>query len=873
MYNALKTFLQSDDLSVVEQFELPGKAAKYSQIPRFLFDSRIGIYLREQVETIDGEKKLWAHQAEALKALGKVENVIISTGTASGKSLIFRALAFHKVMLEPQKRILVFYPLKALASDQVSDWQKMARSLKLDSSAVGRIDGSIPVREREEILKNSNIVVMTPDVCHAWLMSRLALSVVKEFVSSLSIIVMDEAHSLEGVFGSNFAFLIRRLICARNHFLSNDKNKQQIQFVATSATIENPRDHMKKLTGLEFSVVDHNSDGAKRYDRIVAHIACPMHEEYKVAKLIQKHLLANGVEGGFITFIDSRKKVESLAIESNENLSLGKSDDELIEDADVLPYRAGYEESARKKIEKRLRNGNLRGIVSTSALELGIDIPHLQVGLNLGVPNTRKAYLQRIGRVGRSGPGIFIVIAPHSAFQAYGTSFQEYHEMSVEPSYLYLENRFMQFAHGRCLTFELELIGASKNTPSGVVWPDGFKDAHSAAKPGGSRPVEFDVIANMGGDQPHYGYPLRNIGEVNYSIKTHKGTQSIGEVTQLQALRECYPGATYLHMANAYKVNAWYTGLEPAIIVKQCQPHNLTQPTITTWVNTRIISSGLQKGHFKSGENGFLAECQMSVTERVVGYKYKNTGQNYLYTELQEKNSNMAPRSRMFHTTGVLLYLDIDCFKGKTKVLFAEKLLDVFAREYSVSLQDINSHATNISVQSINFDVRRQGCVVVYDETYGSLRLTERLFLNFEHIMTRILESLKLECDTDEFQLKEQDVLRIQEEVSSFTGDLISDEIEQNGPTDEFRVFKPGSHVCYTRTGLVGEEVKVIQPTIMDGNLMYQIEYMGKPGRQQTKRWVPASMIQHQEGAENWDSAWWDPVTEEYVDSETDEDV
>lgn len=869
MYEALKTLLDSGKLSVIERFDVPGKPARYSDIPKFLFDSRIGIHLLEYLNSIGGKKQLWKHQATALEALGKGGNVIVSTGSASGKSLIFMSLAFHRVLLGPNERVLVFYPLKALVADQIRGWQRMTRLLKLDESTVGRIDGSVPVREREDILERSKIVVVTPDVCHAWLMSRLALPVVQQFISSLSVVVMDEAHYLEGVFGSNFAFLIRRLISARSHLLSSDKSKRQLQFVAASATIHNPGDYLKELTGMEFKVVDHNSDGAKRYERIVAHIACPLHEEGKIANEIQKHLLAEGVEGGFITFIDSRRRVESLALESIDSSSEIDSSD-LVQSAEVLPYRAGYEETARKFIEKRLKKGNLRGVVSTSALELGIDIPHLRVGLNLGVPDTRKAYLQRLGRVGRSGPGIFLVIAPHSAFRAYGTSFQEYHEMSVEPSYLYLENRFMQFAHGRCLSFELESLEASPKTPVHIDWPDGFKESHSVAKPGGSRPEEFDAIANMGGDQPHYGYPLRNIGEVNYAIKFHKDADSIGEVTQLQALRECYPGATYLHMGNAYKIRTWYTGFNPTIIVERCQP-NLTQPRINTWVNASITSSSLQKGHFKKGEKGFLAECQMMVTERVVGYKYRNSGQYNLYTELQKKNSNMSSRSRYFRTTGVLLCLDVEWFKEIRK-LFADKLLDVFAREYSVSLKDISSHSTNISVQSADFGGRQQRYVVVYDETYGSLRLTERIFLEFDHILNRIIESLRAEPEDDKQQLREQEVMRIQEEVSRFSESrFVGDESEQIGPAGKVQVYTPGSRVCHMSRGQIGKEVVILKPILVDDILMYQLDHPMKSGDQPTDHLVSAARVQPLAESEHWDLAWWDPLTGQYVDDEPSE--
>ena len=416
------------------------------------------------------------------------------------------------------------------------------------------------------------------------------------------------------------------------------------------------------------------------------------------------------------------------------------------------------------------------------------------------------------------------------------------------------------------MTFELESLGASPKTPARIDWPDGFKESHSAAQPGGNRPEEFDAIANMGGDSPHYGYPLRNIGEVNYKIKFNKDSESLGDITQLQALRECYPGATYLHMGKAYKVNNWYTGLEPTIIVKPCQP-NLTQPRIITWVDASITSTGLQKGHLRKGDKGFLAECQMMVTERVVGYKFKNSGKYYPYTELQKKNPNMISRSRIFRTTGVLLCLDVEGFSENIKNSFAERLLAVFAREYSVSLKDINSHSTNISVRSADFNGRQQGCVVVYDEIYGSLRLTERLFLEFEHILTRVIESLKSEPEDDKLHLKEQDVTRIQEEVSKFTdSSIFGDEDEKSVPTGKLPAYKPGSHVLLRdQIGTCGIEVVVVQPTIMDGEFMYQIkDDSNRQGKPPAKRWVLASRIQLLNGSENWELAWWNPLTEEY---------
>ena len=292
MYEAVRSLLKDSAFSVVESFQIPGQPARLAEIPRFLFDSKVGPHLAQEFNS-----GLWTHQSEALEALGAGHNVVVSTGTASGKSLIFRALAIHKVLLNPDSRVVVFYPLRALVEDQLRGWRDMARAMGLDPNIVGRIDGTVrPFRKREEVLQSSRIIVMTPDVCQAWLMSRLAMPLIRTFVGSISTLVMDEAHTLEGVFGSNFAFLIRRLLAARHHILRSNGNSDPVQLVAATATIANPGDHMKRLTGAKFTVVDDRSDGAQRYDRIVAHVACPEGGELEVARELQQRVITIAME-------------------------------------------------------------------------------------------------------------------------------------------------------------------------------------------------------------------------------------------------------------------------------------------------------------------------------------------------------------------------------------------------------------------------------------------------------------------------------------------------------------------------------------------------------------------------------------------------
>lgn len=856
MYDVLRNLLYSDEFSVVERFEIEEQAARYASIPRFLFDSGVDRHLFKGTAQVKGtaqENTLWAHQAQALEALGRGDNVVVSTGTASGKSLVFQSLAFHKILLDPESRVLVFYPLKALAADQTRGWQRMACALELDKCNIGRIDGSVPTQARENILQHARIVIMTPDVCHAWLMSRLSLPVIKDFVRALSTLVMDEAHMLEGVFGSNFAFLIRRLISARNHLLQGKAKTQPLQLVAATATMKDPGEHMKKLTGSQFSVVDHNDDGAPRFERLVAHIACPVGGEAQVAKALHDQVLRNGRVGGFITFLDSRKGVEVLAMASASD--------------DVLPYRAGYAPEDRQKIEQRLHDGNLRGIVSTSALELGIDIPHLRIGFNIGVPATRKAYRQRLGRVGRNGPGAFVVIAPPDEFCKYGTSFRQYHEMSVEPSYLYLDNRFMQFAHGRCLAVELESLAAPPGTPVRIAWPQGFSDKHAAARPGGNRPPEFDAAAALGGDTPHHGYPLRNVGEVNFQIKWNPSGDSFGDVNQLQALRECYPGATYLHLGQAYEVAAWHTNaFESFIRVKHGSPGRSTRPRIRTWINAGLTSADILENHFIRSENGFLAECQMQITQRVEGYTDESTNLFRSYQELQQHNPNMRARSRNFRTSGVVLCIEHERFRGPVKQAFADRLREVFVREYSVAPRDIGSAASNISIRSSDSsELRKDGCIAIYDETYGSLRLTERLYLNFGRILDRLVNGVSSGSGDDEDNLKIE-ASRIRDEIPKFTSSL-SEALHKTtevAPTGYQRVFTKGSRVCHRQAGSMTVEVEVIQPTMMDGCLMYQVAIPQNPGRPPAKQWISASYIESSAVSEDWDYAWWNRETETY---------
>ena len=416
-----KRLIETNSASNLDRIDLSSRPERSVDIPDTYRTGSPGRWLMQ-----DGNLRgsLWLHQAKALTIAAGGRNLVISTGTASGKSLVFQSAAFRMLDADDEAAVIVFYPLKALSNDQLMSWRRAAGHAGFNKQDIVKIDGDILRPERAKLLESARVALMTPDICQAWLLSEISNPLHREFLARTRLVIIDEAHVLEGVFGSNFAFLFRRL-CAARSIVQGKKKRSRLQVIAASATISSPDQHLNALTGLDFETVGEEDDGSPQHERSIFHLAAADRKESDVAKEIHGVLVERSTEGSFITFVDSRQGVERLVVRSgNDDL--------------VKPYRSGYEAKDRSKIERALREGRLRGVVSTSALELGIDIPHFAVGLNLGIPATRKSFRQRLGRVGRQRPGNFAVLAEPYAFSRFGSTLAEYYEKSVEPSYLYL---------------------------------------------------------------------------------------------------------------------------------------------------------------------------------------------------------------------------------------------------------------------------------------------------------------------------------------------------------------------------------------------------------------------------------------------------
>jgi DEAD/DEAH box helicase domain-containing protein len=470
-----------------------------------------------------------------------------------------------------------------------------------------------------------------------------------------------------------------------------------------------------------------------------------------------------------------------------------------------------------------MREGRLRAVVATSALELGIDIPGMTVGINVGVPASKKAFRQRLGRVGRASPGIFAVLADNAAFTRLGSTFQEYYEGSVEPSYLYLENRFIAYAHAKCLLDEGEQMGTTdRQPPAGTEWPKHFAQVFGYALPGGVRPRAFDIINQKAttASSPQLAFPLRQIGEANFTLAVgpRNATERIGDIAHNQAIREAYPGALYRHYKRPLKVREWRAGaFERTIRLESAYDKRSTRPVLYTSINLSLDADSVVDGRAMSGPNGVLAEVSMRVNESVVGFRVASS--TYLYKDLRASDPGMAKRQRDFDTTGVVIRIEEPWFTGgtggqaKLRQAFADALYEMLIREKSIAPHDLDRASTRIALISSGAPRKVTDTIVIYDAVYGGLRLTEPLFSEFGLFVERLKRAAQAAGQEAFIDIQTADAIcewyeNLKEGLSVGGG-------VPSAPDGELLVYAPGSRVSVRRNGMLIERI-IVEPCYQD---------------------------------------------------------
>ena len=543
-----------------------------------------------------GIDELFTHQRHAWDAVARGENIVIATGTASGKTLGFNLPVLDALARQPKTRALYLYPAKALAQDQA----RALAELRVPKVRSAIYDGDTPSDQRWQIRKWSNLILTNPDMLHVGVLPHHDRW--GDVLSNLAFVVIDEAHVYRGVFGSHVGNVLRRLRRLAHVYGADPR------FLLASATIANPGELAHALLGVEATVVD--DDGAPRAERTIALWNPPLLDEelgQRASALGEaSRLLAELVarERRTLAFGKSRKGAELVHRFTVERLG----DRELAKR--LSPYRAGYTPAQRREIERRLVDGELLGVAATDALELGIDIGLLDAVISVGFPGTVASLRQQWGRAGRREHGLAVLVASEDALDQYFMREPEtLLNRRVEAAILDHTNPRVLDGHVRSAAFEAplddadrEILGDAaleraaelpelKKTPRGYVW--------------------------AGRDYPAARVALRSTSPDAFTVVDVESGSMLGLVERERAYSTVHQGAVYLHLGEAFHVLELDLDARTALV----QPFSGDWYTQAKKETNTAIEETLRSERRAGLELSF---GRVSVTEQVVAYQRRS---------------------------------------------------------------------------------------------------------------------------------------------------------------------------------------------------------------------------------------------------------
>jgi DEAD/DEAH box helicase domain-containing protein len=484
-----------------------------------------------------GIDRLYRHQAEALEAAFNGPT-IVTTGTASGKSLCFQLPTLEVLSGDPAARALYLYPTKSLAQDQARALNRFGLPKAIRPAIY---DGDTPRSERAAIRKRANVILTNPDMLHVGILPHHGAW--DELLANLAFVVVDEAHVYRGVFGSHVGNVLRRLRrVAAIH-------GTEPRFLMASATIANPVELAERLTGLEgFQLVER--DTAPRAERRVAMWNPPLLDEalglrgsalYEAAEVFSE-LISAGART--ICFMKSRKGVELILRHATDRL-----EPEVAER--IAPYRAGYTPAQRQDIQRRLTSGELLGVVATDALELGIDIGELDAAVCVTFPGTVASLKQMWGRAGRRGRGLAVYIAGEDALdQFFCRHPDDFLTRPVEAAILDPQSSEIYAEHLVCAAHEAPL-----SDDDALVFGEQWREyAEELTLSGFLRQRATGFVPRRADDYPAARVALRSAGADSFILIDSSSGEVLGSVEAARAYSTVHEGAIYLHMGRSYSV-------------------------------------------------------------------------------------------------------------------------------------------------------------------------------------------------------------------------------------------------------------------------------------------------------------------------------
>jgi DEAD/DEAH box helicase domain-containing protein len=581
--------LEGEELAYLT--EVPGREAQVVPLPEL--HPKLEGALRA-----GGISELFAHQAESLAAARRGEHLVVSTGTASGKTLAFNLPVLDEIAGEPKLRAIYLYPTKALAQDQA----RSLAELRVPGVKPAIYDGDTEHERRWQIRKWANVILTNPDMLHVGVLPHHDRW--GDVLANLRYVVVDEAHVYRGVFGSHVGNVLRRLRRAAQIYGAEP------QFLLASATIANPGELARSLLGADATVIE--DDAAPRAVRTIALWNPPVLDEALQLRASAlgdgSRLLAELVSRGLrtICFAKSRKAAELI-----HRFAVDRLDAETA--ARLSPYRAGYTPAQRREIERRLVEGELLGVTATDALELGIDIGLLDCAISVGFPGTVASLRQQWGRAGRRSHGLAVLVASEDALdQFFMREPEALLGRRVESAILDHSNPRILDGHVLAAAFEAPLDDRDRETLGDAA----LERAEALIEGGELRRTKAGIVW-AGRDYPAGRIGLRSASPESITVVDAATGSVLGIVERERAPSTVHEGAIYLHMGESFRVLE--LDLEGrAAVVEPFASDYYTQAKRETM--TAIEEAELEARRL--GMDVFFG--RVSVTEQVVGYQKKS---------------------------------------------------------------------------------------------------------------------------------------------------------------------------------------------------------------------------------------------------------
>jgi len=666
-----------------------------------------------------GKTSLYTHQAQAYTEIMAGKNVVIVTPTASGKTLTYNLPILSSLLNNSELRTLYLFPTKALAQDQVHELHRMIEAIG-EKLICHTFDGDTPPEVRRTIRSAGHIVVTNPDMLHQGILPHHTLWI--KLFENLKFIVIDEIHAYRGVFGSHLANVIRRLkrIC---QFYGS-----QPQFICSSATIANPREITEKITGEKVTVVDNNGapSGEKHFlfynPPVVNQELGLRNSVIKEVRNIVKHFLPTGIQ--LIVFARSRLNVEILVTYLKESARQLK-----ISPEKIRGYRGGYLPNERRKIEKGLRSGDIQVVVSTNALELGIDIGQLDVSVMTGYPGSISSSWQQAGRAGRrQTTSVSIMVLSSAPLDQYLAEHPEYFfGKNPENANIDADNLPIMMSHLKCAAFELPFTTEEKfGTDATQQLLQYLKDERVLRETDGKYYWMRDVY-------PADEVSLRNANPNNVVIvNTTDNNRIIGEVDLFSAPLLVHKDAIYIHESQQYQVDELDWEGKKAFVSETDSDYYTDAIAKTDLKVLDILEE--KPGRLLTFYGEVAVTTVATAFKKVKFFSHENVGMGKIYLPEMEMHST----STWLEFPGILF----------EDPYFEESVIGEGIRGIAYTMQNliplyIMCDRADISViPMVRAPFSNQPTIYVYDKYPGGVGLSKKLFNMLEPLLQAVYDHI-----------------------------------------------------------------------------------------------------------------------------------